>query len=61
MSTVAGLDTRQRLLTAARELIEEGGYGSDFDLAVYFLHDVPPEIAAAGEPYQRPEADVAFG
>ena len=28
MTTVAGLATRQRLLAAARELIEEGGYGS---------------------------------
>jgi AcrR family transcriptional regulator len=28
VSTVAGLATRQRLLTAARELIEKGGYGS---------------------------------
>jgi len=40
---------------------ERGGYGTEFDLAVYFLHDVPPEVAAAGEPYQRPEADVVFG
>jgi Alpha/beta hydrolase family len=40
---------------------KQGGYGSDVDLDVYFLHDVPPDIAAAGEPYQRPEADVAFG
>ena len=28
MSTVAGLATRERLLASARELIEEGGYGS---------------------------------
>jgi hypothetical protein len=40
---------------------ERGGYGTEFDPAVYFLHDVPPEVAAAGEPYQRPEADVVFG
>jgi pimeloyl-ACP methyl ester carboxylesterase len=39
----------------------QGGYGIEFDPAVYFLHDVPPEVAAAGEPYQRPEADVVFG
>src|ERR1700678_654188 len=38
-----------------------GGYSTQFDLTVYFLHHVPPDIAAAGEPYQRPEADVAFG
>ena len=40
---------------------ERGGYGTELDLATYFLHDVPPEVAAAGEPYQRPEADVVFG
>ena len=40
---------------------ERGGYGTEVDLAVYFLHDVPPDVAAAGEPYQRPEADVVFG
>ena len=39
---------------------EHGGYPAEFDLATYFLHDVPPEIAAAGEPYQRPETDAAF-
>ena len=38
-----------------------GGYGTEFDLATYFLHDVPPEVAAAGEPHQRPEADAVFG
>jgi hypothetical protein len=40
---------------------KQGGYGQDVDLAVYFLHDVPPDVAATGEPHQRPEADVAFG
>jgi Alpha/beta hydrolase family len=40
---------------------EQGGYSAEFDLGVYFLHDVPPEVAAAGEPYQRPEADAVFG
>ncbi|MEV6018475.1 MULTISPECIES: alpha/beta hydrolase [unclassified Streptomyces] len=39
---------------------EAGGYGIEFDLDTYFLHDVPPEIAAAGAEHQRPEADVAF-
>jgi pimeloyl-ACP methyl ester carboxylesterase len=38
-----------------------GGYGTEFDLETYFLHDVPPEVAAAGEPHQRPEADAVFG
>jgi hypothetical protein len=43
---------------AAAEL---GGYGTDFDLAVYFLHDVPPEVLAASEDQQFPEADAVFG
>jgi hypothetical protein len=38
-----------------------GGYSPEFDLDTYFLHDVPPEVAEAGLPYQRPEADVVFG
>jgi hypothetical protein len=37
-----------------------GGYGEDFDEVAYFLHDVPAEIAAEGEPHQRPEADAVF-
>ena len=48
-------------LAARTAAAERGGYGTEFDLATYFLHDVPPEVAAAGEPYQRPEADVVFG
>jgi pimeloyl-ACP methyl ester carboxylesterase len=46
------IDARNRAATAA-------GYG-DFDVSTYFLHDVPPEVAAEGEPYQRAEADVVF-
>src|ERR1700680_4751471 len=42
----------QARVAAARR----GGYGTEFDEAAYFLHDVPPEVAAAGEPHQRPEA-----
>jgi pimeloyl-ACP methyl ester carboxylesterase len=38
-----------------------GGYPVEFDLAAYFLHDVPSEVAAAGEAHQYPEADIAFG
>jgi AcrR family transcriptional regulator len=34
MSTVAGLATRQRLLAAARELIEDDGYGSASVVAI---------------------------
>ena len=39
---------------------EDGGYGTEFDLATYFLHDVPPEVAAAGAKYERNEAAAAF-
>jgi len=38
-----------------------GGYSSDFDLATYFLHDVPPEIIRQGEGQERSEAEAAFG
>jgi Alpha/beta hydrolase family len=37
------------------------GYPVEFDLATYFLHDVRPDVAAAGEPHQRPEAGAVFG
>jgi pimeloyl-ACP methyl ester carboxylesterase len=40
---------------------ERGGYTTEVDLAVYFLHDVPPEVAASGADQQRPEADAVFG
>jgi hypothetical protein len=45
----------------AREAAADlGGYPREFDLAVYFLHDVPPDVAAAGEAHQWPEADAVF-
>ena len=40
---------------------ERGGYGTEFDEIVYFLHDVPSEVAATGAEHQRPEADAVFG
>ena len=39
----------------------DGGYDEAFDIETYFLHDVPPAVAADGAEHQRPEADVAFG
>jgi pimeloyl-ACP methyl ester carboxylesterase len=39
---------------------DQAGYSHDFDLETYFLHDVDPAVAAEGEPYQQPEANVAF-
>ena len=47
-------------LQAREAAAERDGYSTQFDPAVYFLHDVPPEVAAAGEPHQRPEADAVF-
>jgi pimeloyl-ACP methyl ester carboxylesterase len=38
-----------------------GGYPVEFDLDAYFLHDVPADVAAAGEAHAFPEADIAFG
>jgi pimeloyl-ACP methyl ester carboxylesterase len=40
---------------------QSGGYPTEFDLAAYFLHDVPAEVAAAGEGHANREADIAFG
>jgi predicted alpha/beta hydrolase family esterase len=39
----------------------QGGYGTELDPAIYFLHDVPPEVLATGEAQQRPEAATVFG
>jgi pimeloyl-ACP methyl ester carboxylesterase len=36
------------------------GYAEALDLATYFLHDVPPDVAAAGAEHEQPEADIAF-
>jgi len=48
-------------VTPARDAAAQaGGYPPGYDLETYFLHDVPPEIAEAGEPYQKPEAEIAF-
>lgn len=47
-------------LEARRAAAERGGYSSEFDLATYFLHDVPRDIAEEGGPHQRQEADIAF-
>jgi pimeloyl-ACP methyl ester carboxylesterase len=40
---------------------DRGGYSPSFDLATYFLHDLPPEVVEQGEAQERPEADVVFG
>jgi pimeloyl-ACP methyl ester carboxylesterase len=46
---------------AARvEAARAGGYTETIDLETYFLHDVPPAVAAWGDGEHRPEADIAF-
>jgi pimeloyl-ACP methyl ester carboxylesterase len=40
---------------------DRGGYSPSFDLATYFLHDLPPEVVEQGVAQERPEADVVFG
>jgi pimeloyl-ACP methyl ester carboxylesterase len=39
---------------------QRGDYTPSFDVATYFLHDVPPEVVALGEAHERSEADVVF-
>jgi pimeloyl-ACP methyl ester carboxylesterase len=47
-------------IEARIEAAKRGDYSTDFDLATYFLHDLPPEIIEQGQSHQRPEADVVF-
>ncbi len=39
----------------------DGGYPAEFDLATYFLHDLPAELLTSGQASGRPEAGIAFG
>ena len=46
----------------ARELNDRlNGRTGEFDEQVHFLHDVPPEVAAAGASEQRTPSDTPFG
>jgi pimeloyl-ACP methyl ester carboxylesterase len=40
---------------------QRGGYSADFDLATYFLHDLPAETIRQGAARERPEAEIVFG
>jgi pimeloyl-ACP methyl ester carboxylesterase len=47
--------------TEARvEAAERGGYSTAFDLATYFLHDLPKEVAEELQSHDANEAKVAF-
>jgi len=51
---------RHRLVGGSRLAAARKGYPAGFDLYTYFLHDVDPDVAAEGEPYQREESDAIF-
>ena len=38
-----------------------GGYGHEFDLSTYFLHDVPEGVLRTGPARPRDQADAVFG
>ncbi len=47
-------------LEARTSAAKRQGYSEEFDLATYFLHDVPEDVARDGEGHQRPEAKIVF-
>ena len=47
-------------MAARTAAARRGGYSTSFDLATYFLHDVPSEIVARGAALQRDEAEIVF-
>lgn len=38
-----------------------GGYATQFDVATYFMHDVPQDVLSAGPERPREEAETVFG
>jgi pimeloyl-ACP methyl ester carboxylesterase len=47
--------------TARVAAARRGGYGATFDLATYFLHDVPARVLARGRAHERAQAGTVFG
>lgn len=47
-------------VAAREEAAARRGYGATFDVATYFLHDVPPEVLRTGPEPPREEADTVF-
>ncbi len=45
---------------ARKEAARRGGYSEEFEIATYFLHDVPPDVVERGEQHERPEARTIF-
>lgn len=46
---------------AREDAARRRGYGIEFDLSTYFLHDVPESVAREGAAHQRPQAESIFG
>jgi pimeloyl-ACP methyl ester carboxylesterase len=46
---------------AREQAAARGGYGTIFDAATYFLHDVPPEVLRTSPEQPREEAEIVFG
>jgi pimeloyl-ACP methyl ester carboxylesterase len=46
---------------ARKEAAKSRGYSADFDLATYFLHDLPPDVAREVEKDARPQSKAIFG
>jgi pimeloyl-ACP methyl ester carboxylesterase len=47
-------------LDARVSAAKRDGYSAEFELATYFLHDVPEDVVREGADHQRPEAKIVF-
>jgi hypothetical protein len=47
-------------LEGRKAAAKRGGYSVEFDLATYFLHDVPKDVAKEGAAHERRESEIAF-
>ena len=45
---------------AREEAAKRHGYSTEFDMATYFLHDVPPDVLRSGPDKPREEAEIVF-
>jgi pimeloyl-ACP methyl ester carboxylesterase len=45
---------------ARAEAARRGGYATEFDIATYFFHDVPPEVVQAGASHVHEQAKIIF-
>jgi pimeloyl-ACP methyl ester carboxylesterase len=48
-------------VAARTEAAQQGGYGAEFDVQTYFLHDVPADVLRTGSKDVREESPVIFG